>query len=65
MGENGDVLAHSHNILNRWKNYCCRLLSVHNVSEVRQVEIHTGEVELVVTDFSPLSLKLLFQSLKV
>jgi hypothetical protein len=41
--ENGDLLADSHNILNRWKNYFSQLLNVHKVSEVRQIEIHTAE----------------------
>jgi hypothetical protein len=41
--ENGDLLADSHNILNRWKNYFSQLLNVHNVSDVRQVEVHTAE----------------------
>jgi hypothetical protein len=41
--ENGDLLADSHNILNRWKNYFSQLLSVHNVSDVRQIEVHTAE----------------------
>jgi hypothetical protein len=39
--ENGDLLADSHNILNRWKNYFSQLLNVHNISDVRQVEVHT------------------------
>jgi hypothetical protein len=39
---NGDLLADSHNILNRWKNYS-QLLNVHNVSDVRQIEVHTAE----------------------
>jgi hypothetical protein len=34
--ENGDLLADSHNILNR-------LLNVHYVSDVRQIEVHTAE----------------------
>jgi hypothetical protein len=34
--ENGDLLADSHNILNRWKNYFSLLLNLHNVSDVRQ-----------------------------
>jgi hypothetical protein len=38
--ENGDLLADSHNILNRWKNYFSQLLNVHNVSDVRQIEEH-------------------------
>jgi hypothetical protein len=41
--ENGDLLADSHNILNRWKNYFSQLLNVHNVCEVRQIEVHTAE----------------------
>jgi hypothetical protein len=41
--ENGDLLADSHNILNRWKNYFSQLLNVHNVSDVRQIEVHTAE----------------------
>jgi hypothetical protein len=40
--ENSD-LDDSHNILNRWKNYFSQLLNVHNVSEVRQIEVHTAE----------------------
>jgi hypothetical protein len=40
---NGDLLADSHNILNRWKNYLSQLLNVHNVSDVRQIEVHTAE----------------------
>jgi hypothetical protein len=41
--ENGDLLVDSHNILNRWKNCFSQLLNVHNVSEVRQIEVHMGE----------------------
>jgi hypothetical protein len=41
--ENGDLLADSHNILNRWKNYFSQLLNVHTVSDVRQIEVHTAE----------------------
>ncbi|PNF22122.1 hypothetical protein B7P43_G06799 [Cryptotermes secundus] len=41
--ENGDLLADSHYILNRWRNYYSQLLSVHRVSDVRQTEIHTAE----------------------
>jgi hypothetical protein len=35
--ENGDLLADSENILNRWKNYYTyfQLLNVHSVSDVR------------------------------
>jgi hypothetical protein len=41
--ENADLLADSHGILNRWKNYFCQLLNVHGVNDVRQTEIHTAE----------------------
>ncbi|PNF40027.1 hypothetical protein B7P43_G12320, partial [Cryptotermes secundus] len=41
--ENGDLLADSHNILNRWRNYYSQLLNVHRVSDVRQTEIDTAE----------------------
>jgi hypothetical protein len=41
--KNGDLLADSHNILNRWMNYFSQLLYVHRVSDVRQIEIHTAE----------------------
>jgi hypothetical protein len=40
--ENGDLLADSNTILNRWKSYFSQLLNVHDVSEV-QIEIHTAE----------------------
>jgi hypothetical protein len=41
--ENGDLLANSHNILNRWKNYFSQLLNVCNISDVRQINVHMAE----------------------
>jgi hypothetical protein len=41
--ENSDLLADSQNILNRWKKYFSQLLNVHDVSDVRQIEVHTAE----------------------
>jgi hypothetical protein len=41
--ETDDLLADFHNILNRWKNYFSQLLNVHNVSDVRQIEVHTAK----------------------
>jgi hypothetical protein len=41
--KNGDLLADSHNIMNRWKTYCSQLLNVHRVSDVMQMEIDTAE----------------------
>jgi hypothetical protein len=41
--ENGDLLADSNTILNRSKSYFSQLLNVHDVNDVRQIEIHTAE----------------------
>jgi hypothetical protein len=41
--ENGDLVAVSNNTVNMWKSYFCRLLNVHDVSDVRQIEIHSAE----------------------
>jgi hypothetical protein len=45
---NGDLLADSHNILNRWKKFFFQLLNVHRVSDIRQIEIYTAETLLSV-----------------
>jgi hypothetical protein len=60
--ENGDLLADSHNILNRRKSYLSQLLNVHNVSDVMQREVHMAET--LGPGPSRLKLKLLLQSLK-
>jgi hypothetical protein len=41
--ENDNLLAYSRHDLNRWKNYFSQLLNVHNVSDVRQIEVYTAE----------------------
>jgi hypothetical protein len=41
--EKGDLLADPHKILNRWKNYFCRLMNVHGAGGVRQTEMYTAE----------------------
>jgi hypothetical protein len=41
--ENGDLLADSHNILNRWNNHFSQLLNIRKASDVRQIEIHTAK----------------------
>jgi hypothetical protein len=41
--ENGDLLEDSNNTVNRWKSYFSQLLNVHNVSDVRQIEIDSAE----------------------
>jgi hypothetical protein len=60
--ESCDLLADSHNILNRWKNYFSQLLDVHRVSEVRQVEIHTAES--LVLDPSPFEMEVAIAKMK-
>jgi hypothetical protein len=50
-GENGELLADSHNILNRWKNYFSLLLNVHMVSDVGPIQVCTAEP--LVSDPSP------------
>jgi hypothetical protein len=47
--ENGDLLADTHSILNRWKNYFYQILNVHGVNDVWQTEIHIAEP----LDFEP------------
>jgi hypothetical protein len=42
--ENGDLLVvDSHIIMNRWKNHFSQLLNVHNVSDVKHIEVHMAE----------------------
>jgi hypothetical protein len=41
--ENGDLLADYNNILKRGKSYFSQLLNGHNISDVRQIEIHTAD----------------------
>ena len=41
--EEGDLVADSHSIITRWKNYFSQLLNVHGANDVRQEEIHTEE----------------------
>ena len=41
--EKGDLVADSHSIVARWRNYFSQLFNVHRVKDVRQAEIHTAE----------------------
>jgi hypothetical protein len=61
--ENGSLLADSHNILNRWKNYFSQLLNAHSVSDVRQMEIHTAEP--LVPELSPFKVEIATARLKM
>jgi len=40
-GEKGDLVADSHSIMARCRNYFFQLLNVHGVDDVGQAEIHT------------------------
>jgi len=39
--EKGDLVADSHSIVARWRNYFSQLFSVHGVKDVGQAEIHS------------------------
>jgi hypothetical protein len=41
--ENGDLLADSHNILNKWKGNFSQLVNVHRIINVRQIGIQTDD----------------------
>jgi hypothetical protein len=56
---NGNLLADSQTILNRWKIYCCQLLNLCRVSGVRQKEIQVRCYYLILV---LLRLKLLLQT---
>jgi hypothetical protein len=59
---NEGLFADSNCILNRWKNYFSQLLIVHNVSDVRQIEVHTAE--LLVPGPSRLEVEIVIAKLK-
>jgi hypothetical protein len=42
--DNGDLLADSHNNFNKLNEYFSHLLKVHNVSDVRQIEVRIAEL---------------------
>ena len=41
--EKGDLVADSHSIMTRWRNYFSQLLNVNGAKDVRQEEINTAE----------------------
>jgi len=41
--EKRDLVADSHSIVARWRNYFSQLFNVHGVKDVGQAEIHTAE----------------------
>jgi len=42
----GDLVADSHSIVARWRNYFSQLFNVHEVKDVGQAEIHTAEPQV-------------------
>ena len=60
--EKGDLVADSHSIMARWRNYFSQILNVHGVSDVRQAEIHTAEP--LVPEPSALEFELAIEKLK-
>jgi len=60
--ERDDLVADSHSIMARWRNYFSQILNVHGVSNVRQAEIHTAEP--VVPEPSALEVELAIEKLK-
>jgi hypothetical protein len=60
--ENGDLLADSNTILNRWKSYFSQLLNVLNVSDDRNIYMHT--VEQPVPGPSHLEVEIVIANLK-
>ena len=60
--DKGDLVADSHSILARWRNYFSQILNVHGINDVRQTEIHTGEP--LVPDPSASDVELAIEKLK-
>ena len=60
--EKGDLVADSHSIMARWRNYFSKLLNVHEIKDVRQAEIHT--VEPLVPEPSAFEVELAIEKLK-
>ena len=61
--EKGDLVADSHSIMARWRNYFSQVLNVHGVSDVRQAEIHTADP--LVPETSALEVELAIEKQKV
>ena len=56
------LVADSHSIMARWRNYFSQILNVHGVSDVRQAETHTAEP--LVPEPSALEAELAIEKLK-
>jgi hypothetical protein len=60
--EKVDLVADSHSIMARWRTYFSQILNMHEVSDVRQAEIHTAE--LLVPEPSALEIELAIEKLR-
>ena len=60
--EKGDLVADSHSIVARWRNYFSQLFNVHGVRNVRQAEIHTAEP--LVLEQSPFEVEIAIEKLR-
>src|SRR5215469_9436271 len=60
--EKGELVADSHSIMARWRNYFSQLLNVNEDNDVRQAEIHT--VEPLVPEPSAFEVELAIAKLK-
>ena len=60
--EKGDLVADSHSILARWRNYFSQLFNVHGVNEIGQAETHTAEP--LVPESSVFEMELAIEKLK-
>ena len=56
------MVADSHSIMARWRNYFFQILNVHEVKDVRQAEIHT--VEPLVPEPSAFEVELTIKKIK-
>ena len=57
-----DLVADSHSIMAKWRNYFSQLWNVHGVDDVRQAEIHTAEP--LVPEPSALEVEVAIEELK-
>jgi hypothetical protein len=60
--EKDQLVADSHSILPRWRNYFFQLLNVHGVNDVRETKIHTAEP--LVPELSALEVELAIKKVK-
>ena len=60
--EKGELVADSHSIVARWRNYFSQLFNVHGVKDIGRAEVHTAE--LLVPEPSAAEVELAIDKLK-